>query len=179
MARGFTLIFWGLILIFIEFRIDRFEIAPDFIGYALIALGGHSLWQYTHEFRIVRNLAAPLILISLPAFGQPVPLPQVLMIPHAVLTFLLVWFLLKAVIVFCEERGRTDFADHTRLYRWVYAGIAIFAFLLDQAARFEPEAAADFINLIHFAGLVLLCFILRLLYVVRHEFDPDSPVTSH
>ncbi len=179
MARGFTFLFWGLIFIFVDVRIDRFEIAPDFIGYALIALGAHFLWQYTRDFRKAQYIALALIPFSLLAFARPPPVPQVLAIPEAVLSFVMVWILIGALITFSEERDRPVFADYMRICRRFYAGIAVFAFFLDQAARFEPEKAGEFLHFVAMASVVLLGFILWVLYAMKQEFTSGSAVTSH
>ena len=179
MARGFILLFWGLIFVFVDFRIERFEIAPDFIGFVLVALGCHSLWQYTPEFRTARHFALPMIPLSLIAYGVPSGLVYPLIVTDAVLTFLLVWFLLGALIAFSKERGRVDLAGQTLLCRRVYAGIAVFAFLVEIAAQFEPERAQGSMNFAATASLVLLVFILRILYSIKQDLVPESAVAPN
>ena len=169
------MIFWGLVIVFVDYHIGRFNVAPDFIGYALIVFGAHTLGQYTRGFLAARNVAMPLIPLSLWSYGRPPPLPAGVEITDAVLLFCMMWCLLGAVITFCEERYRPVFADYARIYRRIYAGIAILAFLFEQAARFEPEIAGGYVNLAYTASLVLLILILWLLHQIRDEFSEPLP----
>ena len=179
MARGLTLLFGGLIFVFVDFRVGRFEIAPDFIGYVLVAFAAHSLWQYTETFRKARNLAIAVTPFSLLSFGWPPPLPQVLLVPEGVLSLILMWILFGALIRFAEERERPVIADHTRICRRFYVGLAVFSLFLDQAARYEPERTGEYLHFTAMVSLVLLAFVLRVLYTLKQEFAPGSPVTSH
>lgn len=173
MARNFTLLMAGLVFVLVSFNLSRFDVLPDLVGYALIAFASHDLTQYTAKFRITRNLALPLVVLSLIAYLTPRGVTQTLLLINAILTILLVWFLLAAVIQFTRDRDRADLAKHGVKYRRIYVGIAVFAFLIQLAAQVRPESAGGFVGMMAVATLGILIFILRLIYVVRHDLALD------
>lgn len=159
----------GLILAFIDVNLFRFDILPDFIGYSLIAVATHTLAQYTATFQRARNVALPLSVLSLLTYLVSLGVAQLLLLAEAILTILLVWFLLGALMQFADDRGRPDLAGHALNYRRIYVGIAGFAFLIQLAAYAQPDAAEGFVALMGVAILVILVLILRLIYVVRQD----------
>lgn len=67
--EGFNGIFWGLLFIVLDIRIDAFDfILPDFIGYLLIFNGLRPLAAEHRGFRRAGVLAAVMVFISLPGF---------------------------------------------------------------------------------------------------------------
>jgi hypothetical protein len=39
MSTSFGYIFWGLILVILDFKINGFDLLPDVIGYVLVGIG--------------------------------------------------------------------------------------------------------------------------------------------
>lgn len=60
---GFSKIFWGFIFLF-DFRFNGVDIIPDFIGFILIYFGLQKLVEKNNNFELAKNLAFPLIFIS-------------------------------------------------------------------------------------------------------------------
>lgn len=60
-----TYIFFGLVLTFVDFFINQFDVFPDFIGYALILAGVHQLSQMSGYFSKARIFAAIMLVYSL------------------------------------------------------------------------------------------------------------------
>ncbi|WP_427340742.1 hypothetical protein [Caloranaerobacter sp. DY30410] len=60
---GFSKIFWGFIFLF-DFRLNGVDIIPDFIGFILIYFGLQKLVEKNNNFELAKNLAFPLIFIS-------------------------------------------------------------------------------------------------------------------
>lgn len=173
MARDFTLLMVGLVFALVDITLNRFELFPSFIGYALIAFAGHSLAQYAGKFRVMRDLALPLVALSLLGYVTPWRVSQILGLISSILTILLVWFLLAGVIQFTKLHERPDLAGHAVNSRRIYLGIAIMAFLIQLAAVFQPEEAAPFVTLMAVATIGILVFIVRVLYAVRHDLAVD------
>jgi hypothetical protein len=66
MKVGFTRIFWGLLFVVLDIRMNSIDwILPDFVGYILIASGLSALVQYHQWFRTARLVAIILIFVSL------------------------------------------------------------------------------------------------------------------
>ena len=60
---GFSSIFWGILFLF-DFRINGFDILPDFVGYLLIFHGLGLLLSRKDHFLVARNYTLPLIVLS-------------------------------------------------------------------------------------------------------------------
>lgn len=169
MARNFTLLMVGLIFALVTIELGGFDILPGVLGYAIVAVASYNLAQYATKFQIARNLALPLVVLSLLTYVTPPGVRESLLLISAILTILLVWFVLGAVIQFTRERDRMDLAKHGIRYRRIYVGIAAFAFLIQLATAVQPELAEGFLGIMMVATIGILIFILRLIYVVRHD----------
>lgn len=62
---GFNYIFWGLLCFLISFRVQGFDILPDFIGYILFIIGFTNLKDDNHRFPTARILSIILLILSL------------------------------------------------------------------------------------------------------------------
>ena len=58
--------FWGFIVIFLDFRIGGFDIIPDFVGFIMIFQALSELELKNDIFSKARNFAGPMILLSIP-----------------------------------------------------------------------------------------------------------------
>jgi hypothetical protein len=65
MQAGFNRIFWGLLFVVIDLRINSIDFLPDFVGYILIVFGLGLLVPYHKWFRWVRVIAMIMICFSL------------------------------------------------------------------------------------------------------------------
>lgn len=71
MQVGFNRIFWGLLLVVLDLRVNSVDLfLPDFLGYILIASGLGLLVQYDRWFRRARPLAIIMIFVSLTSFYE-------------------------------------------------------------------------------------------------------------
>lgn len=174
MGRDFIILSVGLVFILVSVFVGGVDILPAFVGYALIAFAAHSLTQYAPAFRFTRNLALPMIVYSLFATFSPGAISPTLLAVESVLTIVLVCLLLGAVIRFTDSRERPDLAEHGVLYRRIYVGIAVVAFLFRLAAFVQPEAAAPFLSVMMLGTIVILALIIRLLYAVKQDLAVDS-----
>jgi hypothetical protein len=66
MKAGFNLIFWGLLFVALDIRINSIDLfLPDFVGYILIASGLGLLGRHDKWFRRARVMAIVMIFFSL------------------------------------------------------------------------------------------------------------------
>jgi hypothetical protein len=65
MESGLRKFYWGFFFIMLSFRIQGFDIFPDFVGYILFAIGFSSLSEKSEHFRVAAKFNVPLLLISL------------------------------------------------------------------------------------------------------------------
>jgi hypothetical protein len=65
MTTAFAQLFWGFLFDLIDFRINRFDLMPDVIGFLLIMLGCNTLRRYNLRFSVSFAIAIPLMIFSL------------------------------------------------------------------------------------------------------------------
>lgn len=53
--RGFSKLFWGFLIILLDFRIQGFDILPDIIGYLMIYSGLTQLIYLSEHFKYAKN----------------------------------------------------------------------------------------------------------------------------
>jgi len=97
-----------------DFRINGFDILPDFIGYLLIFLGLSALVNLNEKFNKAKTLALPLIIISvLDIYQSPVPLNSGLMEPKTmiisligIISILLNMLMIYNICIGIEEKAK-------------------------------------------------------------------------
>lgn len=62
---GLKLAFWGMLFTVINFRIQGFDIVPDFIGYIMVAIGLSRIEQYEETFSVAKKIAYIMTVLSL------------------------------------------------------------------------------------------------------------------
>jgi hypothetical protein len=168
MYRRFGQIYWGLLLVILDFKVNDIDLLPDFIGYILVATGARGLLEVSDRFRIVRNLSWCLAIISVAnslLFGDR---SLVWELVAAALDCAMMWFLLGGVIDISSARDRLDLAEqasHRRIaYLTLMCIVTIVSLLAGGRGVGNLMAALAAVNM-----LVIVVMILRLIYRVRHE----------
>ncbi|MDA8235589.1 MAG: hypothetical protein M0Z31_12465 [Clostridia bacterium] len=147
-------IFWGFMLVLLDFRIQFFDVVPDFIGYIMIFNGLGKLRGQHNFFGKARTPAFMLIFLSLMDLVQ---LPGNNLLENSITTQN-IWFILlgqvyviidlwmaywicKAVYTLAGEHDLRDIAQRAK-YRWYYflytsgAGLAFTPFLYNTSRAF-------------------------------------------
>jgi hypothetical protein len=111
MESGLRKFYWGFFFIMLSFRIQGFDILPDFVGYIFFALGFSSLSEKSEHFRVAAKFNMPLLVISLFSIYQwPTQAPNnnsTLMIGLGVLVSVIL-FALNLYVVFNLFMGIHD-----------------------------------------------------------------------
>jgi hypothetical protein len=148
--RGFRFLFWGFIFVFVDFRIQGFDILPDIIGYVFFAVGLGLLEKENlsekenRGFAVAKVLSYPLIFLSLFSIFQfQAPLNGGFhvnaMVPglwsvldsllFTVLDLLMVFHICKGIRAMANHAGFVDLADKAHR-RWIqYLCLDIFKFV--------------------------------------------------
>ena len=130
MRANYSMLFWGLLLVILDFSINGFDLLPDGIGYLLVAAGCSGLATMSRQFTTAQTLSyvlAVLWLIGIFVGGQ---LGTLLALASTVLNCLCIWMLLGGIAEVATSRGRTDLAARARQLRMAYVvvmGIMTFA----------------------------------------------------
>lgn len=172
---GFNLLFWGFLFQF-DFRINGFDILPDFIGYFFIYLGLVKLENSSSFFRSAKKMAFPLIFLSMPGLIE-VKLQGSfsLWMLIAVLVGIVV-VIMDLIMVFNIFQGIGEMArsrNHTELFyksgrRWgLYLVMTVLSCLgVFMAWLFNPIAV---VLVIPFFIFSLIVFVLILAFIKEAE----------
>ena len=162
-------IFWGLLLVILDFRVNDLDLLPDFLGYIIVAVGAAGLIEASARFRPARNLGWVLAFLSLAGLFFVRDASVVLGLITTALDCALVWCLLGGVMDISSAKGRPDLAEQASKRRVAYLALTCVMTLIGLTAGGERNAAELPIVLGIVTMLVLVVMILRLISRVRHE----------
>jgi hypothetical protein len=174
MATGFRLLMAGVVFVMANLHIRGFNLLPDVVGFILVALGAQMLVPFADRFHIVRVFGWILVPLALLLYALPQIGVAILQVIIVILVIALVWTLLGGVRQFAGERDRPDLERHAGTYRRVYLGLALVSLFFAQLVYFDAEGAGVFLTVMAAAKIVLLAFILRLLFVVKHDLTSET-----
>ncbi len=113
-------IFWGLLIVAIDLRINGFDLLPDGIGYGLMAWGCGGLVPLSRQFAMAQPLAWALALLWLISLAVPPKAGLVFGLAAAVVNCNLMWQLLGGMSDFANGQGRYDLGGRAMILRIVY-----------------------------------------------------------
>ncbi|UFJ40184.1 hypothetical protein LOK74_19425 [Brevibacillus humidisoli] len=62
---GLAKVFWGLLLVFFDFRIEGFDVLPDVAGFIVVYLGFSQLSAHHSSFHKAKIASLPLLVLSI------------------------------------------------------------------------------------------------------------------
>ncbi|OIJ14728.1 hypothetical protein BKP35_05805 [Anaerobacillus arseniciselenatis] len=178
MSKGYRLIFWGLLFILIDIRIEIFDILPDFLGYTMIASGLGYLSASETLFEKARPFAFLLVFISLPDFigywefsytdGTITVFPLVYHLVVVILHLFLIYFVMEATYRLAKESGDECWAQATRV-RWNYYAIIHLLYLA--MSSFSLNTTLDAFQLLYiiFAITIVIIEIVLIVFMKKTE----------
>lgn len=169
---NFMYIFYGLILLFLDFRIGSFDILPDALGYVLIAVGLSKLVPFEASFGRAQIFAMLLAGLALLDFVQPtqmtaaqvggaVPAPDglflITMLVRVVFDLVMIWDLCQGIIELADRAGNQALVRLAASRRNLYIALT-FLFLL--LAMLGQTAIGDplFVIFMIFTVIVMVLF---------------------
>lgn len=187
---GIDKIFWGYLLIFLDFRINNFDLLPDFVGYILIIVGLSRLSYLSDSFDEARIYAwISLILSFLNLFritNGISEIPGWFWIYYiiggliaVVIDILLYNHLISGIQQIAVSCGNEEYADKSqRIFNWLVA-VIISNFLFGAIVLFLGENAFTVfltIALIIFSLAVEIIFLsfLRDVYKTFHGAEVED-----
>ena len=176
MATHIRCIFWGLLLVILDFNINQFDLLPDFIGYILVAVGSHGLVVASRHFIVARNSCWALVVLSLVELLMQGDVGILLEIIHLAANCIMMWFLLggfMGIAITYNRQGLAEKASHRRI---AYVVLMCTASLLGLIAYEVRDIAALVAIAIVVAMLVILVMILHLIHQVKRVTLEDSNI---
>lgn len=175
--KPFEKLFWGFLFI-IDFRLQGFDVLPDFIGFILFYMGLDGLARKNHHFATARLYAIPLILLSLfdlyqvqrPGFSIDLPsgIFFVIWLVITGLNLLMVYNLCTGIAEMARAQGSLELQE-VALTRWNYYLLVTLSFMLSFLAILIPPLAVFVILLIMVAFIVVLVMMMMLMKQAGEE----------
>ena len=176
MFKRFGQIFWGLLLVILDFNLNRIDVLPDVLGYLLVALGCRGLSGVARGFAIASSLAWVLtgfaVIHALIQLGARIHWSWFQYLTNLT-DCAMMWFLLGGVMELATARQRPDLAERASHSRIAYVALMALATLTGLMARNSRDLAQTLAVLFVIGILLLFALILYLLHRVKHELADD------
>lgn len=178
MATGLRLIFWGLVLVLVDVRLDTFDVLADAAGYVLVAVGAGRLAGVAAGFRTARLATWAMAVPGLADTVVPLQAHPVWGTLAILGDAWLLWALLTGISAWTAAEGRPDFAGRARRCR--AASLALLAaalplgFLARGGGGLGRSDTGGLAVILLVLTLVLMAFVLRLIHRVRAELEPET-----
>jgi hypothetical protein len=179
MIKHIGYIFWGLLLVILDFRLNQFDVLPDFVGYILVALGCGGLVTASSKFTIARNSCWALLVLSLVELIVTGDLRAILAIIQLAVNCTMMWFLLGGFMDLSLSIGRPDLAGKAGNRRMVYVALTCVASLLGFVAQQTRDISTMAIIVIVVAMVVLVVMILHLIHQIKSVLIENSNMVVH
>jgi len=165
----FTQIFWGLLLVILDIKINMLDLLPDFIGYILVALGCAGLAKFSSKFYGARTAAWLLVPLALVTPVIPSDINILFTAIYFTVDCSMVWFLLGGIIEISSIHRRPDLASRAANRRLAYIITMTVAMLTILCAQGSRDAATFMLVILVLFCVPLLILILNLIHRVKHE----------
>lgn len=167
LRNSFSKLFWGLLLVVLDFSINQFDLFPDVIGYLLVGFGCAGLVTLSPRFSTAKVLAFILTGFWLLQFFVPNDLRLVFRLTNTAFYCVLIWQILGGVSDFAIVRERLDIASSAQWRRVAYVTIVVGMTFLGHMQGLRN--AGPLVLLILGAMFILLGLILHLIQRAKVE----------
>lgn len=168
MATHFSQLFWGLLLVILDFSINGFDLLADGVGYLIVAAGCRGLSSLSSRFVTAQTLCIVLAVLWLIGFAMHGDIAVAYGLVTMIVNCAMIWQLLGGVGEFALSRQRQDLADRAGNRRVAYvaimAGTSLLAFSMQGSRNAGPLAI-----ILVLAMLILIVMILHLIHRVKVE----------
>lgn len=172
-TQTYNRIFWGFLLVLLDFRIGLVDILPDFIGYIMI---GSALTKLVDQHFYFGKAKLPVFALTFLSLGDLIQTPStnllerslsldnlpLMLIGQITLLFqlYLVFVICKAIYLVAEVSGFTELMTGVK-YRWYYYLLSSIAMLVLTPFLFNlPQQAVAILIPLVFIGFITMLLIL-------------------
>lgn len=183
--EAFNKFFWGFFFVMFSFRIQKFDIVPDIIGYILIYQGLSILENEEDEFKQSKKFAFPMIFLSIfsiydfqapvnSGFGfSPGGWMVVILFLLSILIFIvdlqMIYHLFMGIKNLAIEGGLPEIEDEAQK-RWNNYKALIIAALVSIFLIFVPFLALIWLIGVLIATIVIMIKIMQFMKKCGEEF---------
>lgn len=172
-STRFRQIFWGLLLVILDLKLNGFDVLPDFIGYILVAVGCGGLASLSRRFSTAQTLSGVLVVLSLVGFVFPTDLAFLYGLVYLAVDCAMIWFLLGGVMEFASARERPDLERLASSRRVAYVVLMSGITLIGLVAQGSQQVTLLMLVIFVTCTIPLLILILHLIHRVQHELGAD------
>lgn len=181
MTLPFSQIFWGLLLVILDLKVNQLDLLPDFLGFILIAFGARRLAPFSPQFRTAHVLSWVLCGLSLIGIFLRGNAGSLYSMVVTGLDCWMMWCLLGGMMDYSTAQGRPDLAEMARRRRLAYVIILAGLFLTAWVVRVDRGLASAWAVGFLVALVVLMVLILHLLHRIKNEVAaaaaPPAPLS--
>jgi len=168
MRSHFSQLFWGLLLVILDFNINGFDLLPDGLGYLIVAAGCSGLSTLSPRFSKARTLCFISAALWLIGFAIQGDIAIVYGLATTLVNCAFIWQLLGGIGEFAMDRGRSDLAERAHNRRLAYVAVMIGTTLLAFMINGSRDAGSLVVVLV-VSMLILMVMILHLIHRTKVE----------
>jgi hypothetical protein len=183
----FGKLFWGLLIVFVDLRINGFDLLIDLLGYVVVVIGLGELARRNRNFDRARPYATVLLIlsaldlftrtptgdssVSAGLFGSP-GWAIAFAIALAFVNLMLVYLVCRGIGEMATQAGATDLADlsHTRWFFFIATYVGSTLLLIGAFAASDTLVSLAIVSII--ASLVAAFLVLGLIRRADKTFYP-------
>jgi len=109
--KPLRLVFWGLLLAFLDLNIAGFDVLPDLIGFVLMLAGLHRLKQYGGQFAVAEKCAAAGVVCGLLSFRIFGVVSAAAAVAGLILLWIVTYLVFSAAAKLAKDAGEDVFAS--------------------------------------------------------------------
>lgn len=179
MVKYISYIFWGLLVVILDFKINQLDILPDFVGYILVSIGAGGLAVKSERFSTAQKSCWALIILALLELFVRGDWATILGMIHLAVHCIMIWFLLGGFMVLARLYERPDLAEKASHRRTIYIALMCVATVISLLApgNLDADGIAIVVIAVVLTGLVLVVMILHLIHQVRFVIRHNSNAT--
>jgi hypothetical protein len=170
MAAAFMQILWAMLLVFIDIRVDWFDLALDAVGYSLIVTALPRLTPASAAFGTARAFAIGAGIVSLPAM-LPIKPMQPFVALQTLLDAFMIWYLCSGIVEMAQARVKIALAldaDKVRTLNIVAYAMALFVMWMTAMAGDSLVLVIPSLVLGLTAGILTLLLLQRASVEIAH-----------
>ena len=157
----FGQVFWGLLLVILDFNANRIDVLPDFVGYILVAVGSRGLKSASRHFSTASTMSWVLVVFAIIGYSLRGDAADVFGLMRIAMDCAMIWFLLGGVMDLATVRQRADICERASNRRVAYVALMGVAAL---AGFFVWNSGAAPV----FAVVIWVICLLLLLILILH-----------
>lgn len=171
----FAFVFWGVLLLALDFKFGSLDFVPNFVGalgYAAVAIGTGGLATMTGNFVVACSLGWILFfaILGRPYVSIDAQTPYSGLM--AALDCAMMWTTLSGTRDIAVGRGKGQLFDRIAPLQWAYIAVVAFAWVVAQVWPLSVNAARLLAVLILCAAVAVMVMILRLLHRAWKKLSP-------